>query len=392
MQGTLNAQPSRLHGLDSLRAFAIIIVLLFHYMVVVSHENTFGYITRIGWMGVDLFFVLSGYLIGNQVLSATAKGQPFSLKLFYIRRLLRTLPNYYFVFALYFIFPNALTGSTTEPFWKFLTFTQNLHFRPGTTFSHSWSLCIEEQFYLIFPIVFLCIAKAKKSIVLAWLVIGSGIVFAIANRIFVWFEHGQSAMDFRDYHQYIYYSSFSRFDELLPGIAIALLKNFHPNTFSKLLNKANWLLLCGLITTCALFYIYPHYHETAELGYNFFLSTFGYTLVAISFSLLTLSALSNNSILGRTRIPCAAQLALWSYAIYLIHKPIFKLMMEPLAQWNIDVKSTLGISIIMAVSLIGGWLVFVLVETPFMKLRNRYFPTNIATKTSDQPIKNAVPS
>jgi len=132
----------RLQGLDTLRAFAIIIVLLFHYMVVVSNENTFGYITRIGWMGVDLFFVLSGYLIGNQVFSAVKKQQNFSLKQFYIRRFLRTLPNYYVVFLLYFIFPDTLNGVTTAPIWKFLSFTQKLEFRPMVVFSHSWSLCI----------------------------------------------------------------------------------------------------------------------------------------------------------------------------------------------------------------------------------------------------------
>lgn len=390
MQGTLNTP--RLYGLDSLRAIAIIIVLLFHYMVVVTSEPTFGYVTRIGWMGVDLFFVLSGYLIGNQVLSATAKGQSFSLKLFYIRRLLRTLPNYYAVFALYFIFPIALTGSTTEPMWKFLTFTQNLHFLPGTTFSHSWSLCIEEQFYLIFPVVFLFIAKAKKSIAFAWLAIVAGIVLAIATRIYIWFHYGQSAMDFRDYYQHIYYSSFTRFDELLPGIAIALLKNYHPKAFAKLLSNANGLMVSSLVSTGILFYVFPHYHSTEEFGYNFFLSTFGYSLVAISFALLTLSALSNNSILGRTRVPGAAQLALWSYAIYLIHKPIFKLMIEPLTQWGIDTKSALGISIIMGLSLACGWLLFLLVETPFMKLRTRYFPSNIATKNSDASIKAAMTS
>ena len=123
------SDKTRLDGLDTLRAIAIIIVLIYHYKVVVSRENLFGFISSVGWTGVDLFFVLSGYLIGNQVLSAIAKGQEFSLRLFYIRRFLRTLPNYYFVLALYFIFPVALSGTATAPLWSFLTFTQNLDMR-----------------------------------------------------------------------------------------------------------------------------------------------------------------------------------------------------------------------------------------------------------------------
>jgi peptidoglycan/LPS O-acetylase OafA/YrhL len=391
MQGTLNSSTARLHGLDTLRAFAIIIVLLFHYMVVVTNENTFGYITQIGWMGVDLFFVLSGYLIGNQVLSAAAKKQSFSLRLFYIRRLLRTLPNYYAVFALYFIFSSTLTGSSTEPVWKFLTFTQNFHFLPGTTFSHSWSLCIEEQFYLIFPVLFLILAKARQSIALAWLAVAVGIVLGLATRIYIWNNFGQAGMNFRDYFQHIYYSSFTRFDELLPGIAIALLKNYHTKAFTRLMSKANWLLAGGLICTGILFYVFPHYHVTEEFGYNFFLSTFGYSLVAMSFALLTLAALSPNSVLGQTKLPGATQIALWSYAIYLIHKPIFKLMIEPLTQWKIDVKSVLGICIIMGMSLTCGWLLFLFVETPFMKLRTRFFPSNIALQHHAKPIDDAIP-
>jgi len=177
---------NRLYGLDTLRATAIVIVLIYHYQVVVSRENVFGFMSQLGWTGVDLFFVLSGYLIGNQILSAFAKGQDFSLKLFYIRRFLRTLPNYYFVLALYFIFPVALSGTATAPLWSFLTFTQNLDMRAGETFTHSWSLCIEEQFYLIFPVIALLVAYVKRSIMLGWIVIVSAMLFAIFLRGFTW--------------------------------------------------------------------------------------------------------------------------------------------------------------------------------------------------------------
>jgi peptidoglycan/LPS O-acetylase OafA/YrhL len=246
MQGNVLINQ-RLNGLDTLRALAITIVLFFHYMVVVSNENTFGYVTRIGWMGVDLFFVLSGYLIGNQILSAIANKENFSLKSFYIRRLLRTLPNYYVVFALYFIFPAMLTGLATAPIWKFLTFTQNFEFRPYVTFSHSWSLCIEEQFYLIFPLVFMLIAQSKHFVTLAWLAIIFGMFLGLATRLYVWYAYGESSMDARDYYQHIYYSSFTRFDELLPGIAIAMVKNFHPAQFIQVLKKSNLVFWVGAL-------------------------------------------------------------------------------------------------------------------------------------------------
>jgi len=375
MQGS-NLVPQRLNGLDSLRAFAIVIVLLYHYMVVVSRENTFGYATKIGWMGVDLFFVLSGYLIGNQVLSAIAKNDGFSLKLFYIRRLLRTLPNYYVVLALYFLFPVALAGAETAPFWQFLTFTQNFDFRPMTTFSHSWSLCIEEQFYLVFPLMFIVLAKSKNFVQLAWLTIIAGMFLGITMRIYMWQNYGDAGMNFRDYYQHIYYSSFTRFDELLPGVAIAMIKNFHQDWFEKISSRTNQLLCAGVLVVGTMFYLFPHYHFNKDDGFNFWLTTIGYSVLAIGFALLTLSTLSHTSLLNKCRIPGAAHIALWSYAIYLIHKPLFQLLIAPLNAINIDVKSAVGVSIIMTVSIFAGWLLFRLVETPFMTIRAKYFPSN----------------
>lgn len=377
---------NRLYGLDTLRAIAIIIVLIYHYKVVVSSENIFGFMSQLGWTGVDLFFVLSGYLIGNQILSAFAKGQDFSLKLFYIRRILRTLPNYYFVLALYFIFPLALSGTATAPLWSFLTFTQNLDLRAGETFTHSWSLCIEEQFYLIFPVIALLIAYAKRSLMLGWAAIISAMLLAIFLRGFNWYEHGEAAIAMQPFMEHIYYPSFTRFDELLPGVAIALLKNFHPTTYAAILRRGNLLLTIGLVSVGIMFYAFHNHAYIEGYGRTLTVTAFGYSFLAISFAILVLAALSPNSVLHRIRIPGAASLALWSYAIYLIHKPLFLVLKAPLTELGIDINGWLGVTIIMAVSIFCGWALYFFVETPFMKLRARFYPSNIKTPTT--PVAN----
>lgn len=97
----MESTTPRIHGLDTLRALAVTLVVLHHYTLFVSRPDHFGWLGAIGWTGVDLFFALSGYLIGNQIFAGLRSVQGLSLPRFYARRLLRTLPNFYVVLALY---------------------------------------------------------------------------------------------------------------------------------------------------------------------------------------------------------------------------------------------------------------------------------------------------
>lgn len=94
-------KANRFHGLDTLRATAIILVFIFHCVGATKNPILSAIGARGGWVGVELFFVLSGYLIANQIFSTFINRIPFSLKTFFFRRLIRTLPNYLFVLGLY---------------------------------------------------------------------------------------------------------------------------------------------------------------------------------------------------------------------------------------------------------------------------------------------------
>ncbi|MDE2428294.1 MAG: acyltransferase [Burkholderiales bacterium] len=378
---------SRIHGLDTLRACAIALVLMYHYMVFVSHESSFGIVSELGWAGVDLFFVLSGYLIGNQIMSAIQRNEAFSLKNFYLRRLLRTLPNYYVILALYFIFPLDLGGKLVTPLWKFLTFTENIGLRPGAAFSHAWSLCIEEQFYLILPALALLIARFGKSVKIGWLALSGLMLLALLTRMAMWKKTGH---DWFTYYEHIYYSSYTRFDELLPGVAIAMLKNFHAPQWQTLQKHANKILLAGLALTLFNGYLFSNYQYTEEHGFLFFTNSFGYTLLPCGFALLTLSALSPSSWLNRWRIPGASQLALWSYAIYLAHKPLMNVLIAPMQKFGVNLQAPSGIALMMASGIAGGWLLYRLVETPFMHLRQRLVPSTSKASATLAPNANSL--
>jgi peptidoglycan/LPS O-acetylase OafA/YrhL len=355
---------TRLKGLDTLRALAIVLVLMSHYNGFVARDSIFGFIGEVGWAGVDLFFVLSGYLIGNQLLAPAARGEPSSLKAFFARRLLRTLPNYYVVLAVYLLLPHSVIwGKTMAPAWRYLSFTQNFGLQYGETFTHSWSLCIEEQFYLVLPLAVLALVGRRRSPRLLWCAIGAAIAAGMAYRGLA-FMNGQEA-----FAAPVYYATFARFDELLPGVAIAMLKNFHPRLFQRILKHGNALLALGIAMAAAVLYGVKN-----EAPSPFLTSTFGFSLTAMSFALLTCAALSPRSLLNRVRIPGAASLALWSYAVYLVHKPVFMALRPELERRSIDPAAPLTIVAVMAAGVFGGWVLYRVVETPFMRLRARWYP------------------
>lgn len=366
--------PHRSNGLDNLRALAIALVFTYHYMVFVSGEPTFGWISSVGWVGVDLFFVLSGYLIGNQLFSGLVARRELSLSRFYARRALRTWPVFWLVLAAYFIFPVALGGKPPPPLWKFLTFTQNYQLQPGTAFSHAWSLCVEEQFYLVLPLVALLAVNVGRSRAQAWLLLLALLVVGIAARWVLWNEYGlESTGKIDGYYPNVYYATLGRFDEFLPGIAVALVKNYHPLLWQRLIARGGALFGIGLAATVAVLYGVLNHYYIDDYGYPFFMSVFGYSCVAGSFSLLVASALSPHSPLQRIRVPGAYSVALWSYSIYLTHKPvgfILKGYMEPY-----DLQQPVQVLVVTAASIAVGAVLYRLVELPFMQLRDRGVPS-----------------
>ena len=116
---------------------------------------------RFGWAGVDLFFVLSGYLIGAQLLRPLREGRPLGVAGFYRRRAYRILPAYLVVLGLYVVWPLWHEATGMSPLWEFLTFTENLFvdYSRNYAFSHVWSLCVEEHFYLLLPWLVLLLAR-----------------------------------------------------------------------------------------------------------------------------------------------------------------------------------------------------------------------------------------
>ncbi len=360
----------RQRGLDTLRAAAILLVWLYHYQVFVSHAPTFGVAGTVGWVGVDLFFVLSGYLIANAIFGGLVRGRGFSPLRFYARRALRTLPVFWVVLALYFAFPGELGGRTPPPLWRFLSFTQNFSLQPGTAFSHAWSLCIEEQFYAVLPLVLLAGAALRCRVGHGWALLAALSALGIGARWLLWQRYGSAATE-AGYYPQVYYATLCRFDELLPGVAIAMLKNFHPGGWQGLMGQGPRLLAAALgATALAVWGLDRHYYIDG-LGYGWFMTVFGYSAVAGVFALWVLAALSPTAPLQRLRVPGAASLALWSYAIYLSHKAVGYVLPKWFA---LDGTAWTTVALVAAASVAVGALLHAIVEAPLLSLRDRWVP------------------
>jgi peptidoglycan/LPS O-acetylase OafA/YrhL len=371
----------RVHGLDTLRALAIVLVVLHHYVLFVAPRDTFGWLGEIGWVGVDLFFALSGYLIGNQIFAAMRSAQGFSPARFYLRRLLRTLPNYYVVLALYFLWPAFQNGQPLPPLWKFLTFTQNLKLEPGTAFSHAWSLSIEEQFYLLLPAAALLVASLRRSLRWAWTGLALAVAAGMLTRGWLWRELvDANASELHNYYKFIYYSSLCRCDELLAGVALALVKNYHVRQWQRITAYGNLALAGGVALGTLAFSLFLADH------FGFAMTVLGYPMLALSFSLLVVAALSGDSLLCSTRVPGAGALARWSYAIYLTHKQVCIMAAPVLQKLGYGPQSPLAIGVMLALGVLSGWLLYRLVETPFMALRRRVAPTSQAAPGALTPL------
>ena len=375
----MTSPKSRNPGLDTLRACAIALVFMYHYGLFVDGPNPFGALAWIGWTGVDLFFVLSGYLISNQLFAGWAQGRDFSVARFYARRAFRTLPIFWLVLAAYAAFPHAMGGKPPLPWWRFLTFTQNIGLQPGTAFSHAWSLCVEEQFYLVLPLVLAAAAwLVRRRVALTrahgWALMGTLVAVGVVARGVLWQRYGREADGHIDgYMPWIYYATLCRFDEFIPGIAVAMLKNFHRPAWDLLMARGGLLTALGAAAVSTMLASAYLFYDNGR-GWGFFMTAFGYSLIAMAFAILVAAALSPAARVLRWRIPGADRLALWSYSIYLSHKPLAYFIAQQLKPLGVSDGARLAIIAVACIAM--GGLLYKLVEAPFMALRDRLVPSN----------------
>jgi peptidoglycan/LPS O-acetylase OafA/YrhL len=187
------AEKNRIFGLDVLRATAILLVLVAHTWPSKSYVQ---WPHAFAVLGVELFFVLSGFLIGGILIRLAEEGRlrEFSdVWGFWRRRWFRTLPNYYLFLALHLLWRTWVLGFPDQlrTNWEYLFFVQNFRHPPGYFFPETWSLAVEEWFYLLFPALLWIALRAFKRPLHAWMaVIAFFLIIPAGLRIWVAFSAG----------------------------------------------------------------------------------------------------------------------------------------------------------------------------------------------------------
>lgn len=317
-------------------------------------------------MGVDLFFVLSGFLIGVQVLAPLSKGQKLSLGDFYVRRALRILPAFLVVLALYMLWPGFRESAGMEPWWKFVSFTMNLtiDYAQSSAFSHAWSLCVEEHFYLTLPMLAVVLTRRpapwKFAVLCLAVILGS-----IALRAAAW-THGvdtDPTMVRNWFVEDIYYPTWNRLDGLLCGVALAVWKTFRPESWRSARRHANTSLFAGVFVMALSFMLFLN--RTGLLG-----NTIGWPILSLGLGLLVFAGAGHDSLIGRRAVPAVSWIAAISYSLYLVHKATYHIVQ---ANWGEHLAGTgiFAFFVYGGMAILAGAALHYAVERPFLKLRFR---------------------
>ena len=376
MKTGASSRDSRIPELDGLRGFAILIVVLVHYgyhegasgpPLLVHISNPFG----LGWTGVDLCFVLSGFLIGGILLDAKSSTNYF--KTFYVRRFFRIIPIYYLwilSFIALVVFGGKLLQAHTHSgvlpplgfdLFKHFLFLQNTFLSKQTSLTSSWfgvtwSLAVEEQFYLAAPLLIKFLKGARLRILLILV-----IVLAPLVRTYFFLTEGAT-------FGHAYTLMPCRADSLALGVlAVLLWREERFRTLLSIHRTRLYLLLATLFAGMVVLWLwFPSPFEG-------FTATIGLSWVGMFYVVVLLSALLDPSgLIARfTRLGPLRELGRVSYCVYLIHVAVAYVVFNLITRTTPYLKDrkSLGIMLLCAaITYLAAKLSWIFFEGPLVQI------------------------
>lgn len=347
-------------GLDIVRSIAILMVLASHSRMFFTQYKDVQWLSINGFFGVEVFFVLSGFLIGRIIIkSVVEKPSLFNLLTFYKRRWYRTLPLYFLMVIVLF-----LVGKQFH--WTNLIFLQNFDEVSLGFFPVSWSLSIEEWFYLTIPTIFLIIfsfTRMKNKGVLFIGVTISLLIFFNGIRVYEVVTNNP-AWDFGVRKQI-----FLRLDSILTGVLIAGISVYFKNFYDSL--KPSYLYLISIvgILLCGYYYVIELDSGKEVINSSIFGRTFLFSFISLFFGLL-IAALEKTNFSQLLKVSKVFTfISVTSYSVYLVHYELFIYLIN---YNNNSIKWSVILLIgSLILTYIISYILYKYYEVPFMKLRDR---------------------
>lgn len=363
------------------------ISVIVHHSNFVPSDEGLSYLLNVyrdrGFLGVDLFFILSGFLVGGLLIDEHRKYGAINIPRFLIRRGLKIYPAYLAFLGYLILFPCLKALMKGDPFisllWeKIVLFGPNFIFVQnyfGTNpAGHTWTLAVEEHFYLTIPLIIAFVVPRFGARVLLYIA-GTAVITALALRYLTEVGHIPSP-------RVMLGATHHRIDALFVGVGIRYVFTYNPGVFASLA-RFRWLLLA-----LAMFIWSPFVLKSgSELGYRtvgILLQTTGASLVLIS--ILSMKFPVNSRAFSVTATPLLkgiAWIGLYSYGIYLWHVTATRVIerewlnhlsfhpeSSPYAWSALQVATISG-------SVILGFITTKLIEAPFLKLRDRIYPSRV---------------
>ena len=351
--------PKRIFELDVLRGFAIILVMG-------VHVPAYPIWSTAGGIGVDLFFVLSGFLISNLLFTEYRDTGNVRFTRFFFRRALKLYPSFYLLLALTTLYcvlwhvpfsGRQLLGE--------MTLTQNYI---GSIWGHTWSLAVEEHFYILLPLLLAYLMKRGQGSedpfrAIPYLFVGIAVA-CLALRMGNALQHPNYV------HRVHYEPSHLRIDSLFFGVFLSYLHNFRPALVRAAMSNP-WRFPISVVSVLALApaAILP---PSDPIMY-----TVGFTLLYISFGTMLLLSIYKETNRNRAKpgaaVRAIAKMGVYSYTVYLWHVPMAQLFASVASRFAMVNQYALH-AIYFATSIAVGVLASKLVEIPILKLRERLSP------------------
>lgn len=353
----------RNQAIDFLRGLAIVLTILRHFGI-----NLFLY--KIGWVGVDLFFVLSGFLVSGLLFGEYKKSGNIDFIRFFVRRGLKIYPLFYLLIALYFIDVKLdpikqINYDLIKPealFYK--------NYVGGDAFwIHTWSIDIEEHFYLLLPLLLLVLIAFNRAKAVPFqaipLLFGIIAIGCLAFRIKATLNHPFS-------HVHNVSPTHLRIDSLFFGTLLSYFYHFHQEKLANFVTHNRMLLRIAsfiLLLPCAIFW-----DSDPQM------ITWGFSSLYLGFGgvvLLSIFSTENYPAPIKKVYEAIAAMGLYSYSMYIIHWPLIWWFILPNGEY-LDQHYPLKLTVFFiyfGLTYFLGWALSKTIEIPFLALRDKLFPS-----------------